>query len=232
MPHAPSAHPKPQHRLTHLTAWQRQAAALLPALVAGLAAALWLSPRGPVPWLIGWTVYCASYVGLVWHLAARLDAAATQHRAQREDPGAVMLFVLVTAAACSSLVAVAVNVQATQSLQGWERASNLGLMALSLAGAWLLIQCVFTLHYARVYYRKGAAADATERGLGFPDGKDPDYLDLLYYSAVIGMTSQVSDVNIRSRAMRHLSLVHALLSFAFNLIVLATAVNVFASAGR
>jgi len=226
------APPSPLHRLTHLTAWQRQAVALLPAVLAGAGGAIWSTSTGPASWLIAWIVYCATYVALVWHLAARLDAAATQHRAQREDPGAVMLFVLVTAAACTSLVAVAMNVQATQTMQGWQRAFNLGLMALSLAGAWLLIQCVFTLHYARVYYRSGAGSDTAERGLNFPDGKDPDYLDLLYYSAVIGMTSQVSDVTINSRAMRHLSLVHALLSFAFNLIVLATAVNVFASAGH
>jgi uncharacterized membrane protein len=220
-----------QHRLTHLTAWQRQAVALLPAALAGAASARWAPAGGATPWLAAWIAYCATYVGLVWHLAAKLDATATQHRAQREDPGALMLFLLVTAAACASLLAVALNVQATQALQGWQRASNLGLMALSLAGAWLLIQGVFTLHYARVYYR-GDGKGEPDRGLAFPDGKDPDYLDLLYYSAVIGMTSQVSDVSIRSRGMRHLTLLHALLSFAFNLIVLATAVNVIASAGR
>lgn len=220
------------HPLTHLTAWQRQAVAWLPAILVGAAGAAWAPIKGPAPWLMGWSAYCATYVGLVWHLAARLDTNATRHRAQREDPGAVMLFVLVTAAACASLVAVAMNVQATQTLQGWQRTAQLGLMALSLAGAWLLIQAVFTLHYARVYYRGGDEGGQPERGLRFPDGKDPDYLDLLYYSVVIGMTSQVSDVNIRSRVMRHLTLVHALLSFAFNLIVLATAVNVFAGAGR
>jgi uncharacterized membrane protein len=220
------------HRLTHLTAWQRQVVAVWPGVLVGAASGTWAGLAGAAPWLMAWSVYCATYVGLVWHLAARLDAAATQQRAQREDPGAAMLFVLVTAAACASLGAVAMNVQATQALEGWQRASNLGLMALSLAGAWLLIQCVFTLHYARVYYRSQDDQGTPERGLGFPDGKDPDYLDLLYYSAVIGMTSQVSDVSIRSRTMRHLALVHALLSFAFNLIVLATAVNVFASAGR
>ncbi len=226
----PPAHGTAQHRLTHLSAWQRQSLALLPAVCAGAGVATLFS--GAVPWLVAWVVYCATYVGLVWHLAARLDATATRQRAQREDPGAVMLFVLVTAAACASLLAVALNVQATQALQGWHRAFNLGLMGLSLAGAWLLIQCVFTLHYARVYYRTRDTAEqgAPARGLAFPDGKDPDYLDLLYYSAVIGMTSQVSDVSIRSRGMRHFTLVHALLSFAFNLVVLATAVNVFAGA--
>ncbi|MBW0170908.1 MAG: DUF1345 domain-containing protein, partial [Hydrogenophaga sp.] len=220
------------HRLTHLSAWQRQAAALLPAAVVGMAGATWVPGAGVVPWLMAWVAYCLAYVGLVWHLASRLDAAATRQRAQREDPGAVMLFVLVTAAACASLMAVAMNVNATQALQGWSKALGLVLMGLSLTGAWLLIQCVFTLHYARVYYRSAVGDGEPRRGLAFPDHKDPDYLDLLYYSAVVGMTSQVSDVSIRSRAMRHLTLLHALLSFAFNLVVLATAVNVFAGAGH
>lgn len=198
-----------------------------------MAGATWAPGAGSAaPWLIAWVVYCLTYVGLVWHLASRLDAAATRHRAQREDPGAVMLFVLVTTAACASLMAVAMNVNATQALQGWSKALGLVLMGLSLTGAWLLIQCVFTLHYARVYYRSTVGDGEPRRGLAFPDHKDPDYLDLLYYSAVVGMTSQVSDVAIRSRAMRHLTLVHALLSFAFNLVVLATAVNVLAGAGR
>ena len=216
----------------HLTAWQRQGIALLPAAVAGAISAAAMPEQPAAMWLIGWITYCATYVALVWHLAARLDAAATQRWAQREDPGAAMLFVFVTAAACVSLLAVAINVENTRSLQGGERVLQLALMALSLAGAWLLIQCVFTLHYARVYYREVNEKGAVGRGLAFPDQREPDYLDLLYHSMVVGMTSQVSDVTVHSRAMRHLVLVHGVLSFGFNLGVLATAVNVFASAGH
>lgn len=216
----------------HLNAWQRQSIALPPAAAAGLLAALWMPGLEPAPWLIGWITYCTTYVGLVWHLAARLDADATRRRAQREDPGAVMLFVLVTVAACASLLAVATNVGGARALDGWARGIQLVLMGLSLAGAWLLIQGVFTLHYARVYYRDSQKDGTPDRGLAFPDGRDPDYLDLLYHSMVVGMTSQVSDVSVRSRPMRHLVLLHAVLSFGFNLGVLATAVNVFASAGR
>ncbi|WP_439590359.1 DUF1345 domain-containing protein [Hydrogenophaga sp.] len=216
----------------HLTAWQRQGLALLPAALACALSAAWLPESSAALWLIGWITYCATYVALVWHLAARLDAETTQQWAQREDPGAAMLFVFVTAAACVSLLAVAINVGSTRTLEGGERGLQLALMALSLAGAWLLIQCVFTLHYARVYYREGIEAGSLDRGLAFPGGRDPDYLDLLYHSMVVGMTSQVADVSVRSRPMRHLVLMHALLSFAFNLGVLATAVNVFASAGH
>lgn len=133
----PSAPVAAHHRLTHLSAWQRQVVALLPAALAGAALAMLVQEAGAAPWLVAWIVYCASYVGPV----------------------------------CT--------------------------------------------------WRHGCA-----------QREDPDYLDLLYHSAVIGTTSQVSDVSIRSRGMRHLTLVHALLSFAFNLVVLATAVNVFASAAH
>ncbi|MCW5653944.1 DUF1345 domain-containing protein [Hydrogenophaga sp.] len=219
------------HRLVHLNAWQRQGIALVPAGLAGAGGAVWAPGIEPAPWLMAWIAYCLVYVGLVWRLAARLGAEETRQRAQREDPGAAMLFALVILAACTSLLAVVMNIQDTQSLQGWQRLLRLVLMGLSLAGAWLLIQCVFTLHYARVYYRSSLRQGEPDRGLAFPDGHDPDYLDLLYHSAVVGMTSQVSDVTVRSRPMRHLVLMHGVLAFGFNLVVLAAAVNVFASAG-
>lgn len=90
-----------------------------------------------------------------------------------------------------------------------------------------MLQTVFALHYARVYYRRGDNGDQSG-GLVFPGGQAPDYLDFLYFSAVVGMTSQVSDVAMASRRMRRLTLVHGVLSFGFNLVVLAIAVNVVA----
>ena len=184
------------------------------------------------PWLTAWLGYCAAYLGIVWHLALRLDAADTRRRAQRFDPGARMLFVLVAAAACASIVAVALAVDTSRTLHGGARWAHIALAMAGLAAAWLLLQTVFALHYAREFYRSEAASRAaaeTARGLAFPGGQQPDYLDFLYFSAVIGMTSQVSDVAVTSRPMRRLTLVHGVLSFGFNLVVLALAVNVFAS---
>lgn len=209
------------------------------ALPAGLAAA-WASSAlqgtaagaAETPWLTAWLGYCAAYLGIVWHLALRLDAADTRRRAQRFDPGARMLFVLVAAAACASIVAVALAVDTSRTLHGGARWAHIALAMAGLAAAWLLLQTVFALHYAREFYRSEAASRAaaeTARGLAFPGGQEPDYLDFLYFSAVIGMTSQVSDVAVTSRPMRRLTLVHGVLSFGFNLVVLALAVNVFAS---
>jgi len=218
------------HWSARFSAWQRQAVALLPALLAGGAVAVWTDAAGATPWLCGWVVYCAVYNGLVWRLAGHLDAAATHRRARWEDPGAAMLLVLVTGAACTSLLAVAVAADSGRALLGWPRVVHLGLMLASLASAWLLIQWAFALHYARAYYLPRPGAHEPARGLAWPEGEDPDYLDFFYHSAIVGMTSQVADVTVQSRAMRRLVLLHGLLSFCFNLIVLSMAVNVFASA--
>jgi uncharacterized membrane protein len=221
------------HWSARFSALQRQAVALLPALLAGGVAAGGFGAALNTALLCAWLAYCGSYLGLVAHLAWRLNAADTHRRARWEDPGAAMLFVLVTLAACASLVSVGMALQTGSQLAPWARAAHLLLIALSLAGAWLLIQVVFALHYARRYYLPGLADCEPARGLDFPGGQAPDYLDFFYFSAVVGMTSQVSDVAVRSRAMRRLTLVHGLLSFAFNLIVLALAVNAMAaSLGR
>ena len=181
-----------------------------------------------VPWLTGWLAYSLTYLATAWRLAVHLDAQATRRRAEWIEPGAAMLFGLAAAAACASIVAVALAVDTSRTLQGLARWGHPALAMASLAAPWLLLQTVFALHYARVFYRRGRDTDAPAGGLNFPGGQDPDYLDFFYFSAVVGMTSQVSDVAVASHRMRRLTLMHGLLSFAFNLVVLALAVNVFA----
>lgn len=215
------------HWSARISALQRQGFALGAALLTGFAATRWVS-NGEVWFLAGWLAYCAVLLGSTWHLAAHLDAHATRRRAQLIDPGSAALFVLVATACCASIVAVALGVETAKALIGWARWAHLAMAMASLAASWLLMQAMFALHYARVFYRPLAARDEPTRGLVFPGGQEPDYLDFLYFSAVVGMTSQVSDVAVASRRMRRLTLLHGLLSFAFNLVVLALAVNVFA----
>ena len=154
--------------------------------------------------------------------------AGTRRRAQWIDPGAVMLFGLAAAAACASIVAVALAVETSPTLHGVAPSAHLALAMASMAAGWLLLQTLFALHYARIFYRRGHHGDEAARGLIFPGGQDPDYLDFPYFSAVVGMTSQVADVAVASRRTRQLTLAHGVLSFVFNLLVLGLAVNVFA----
>jgi uncharacterized membrane protein len=93
-----------------------------------------------------------------------------------------------------------------------------------------VIQTVFAFHYARRYYVDLREQAPHAGGLVFPGDADPDYLDFAYYSFVIGMTSQVSDVQATSPIMRRMTLVHSVLSFIFNIAVLALSINTIASA--
>jgi uncharacterized membrane protein len=86
---------------------------------------------------------------------------------------------------------------------------------------------IFSLHYAHEYYGEGR--DKKIGGLNFPGENEPDYLDFLYFSLVIGMTSQVSDVAITSRSIRRVAALHGTLSFFFNLTVLALTVNMISN---
>ncbi len=100
----------------------------------------------------------------------------------------------------------------------------------ALTSSWLVIQTVFAFHYARRYYVDLHARATHAGGLVFPGGSDPDYLDFAYYSFVIGMTSQVSDVQVTSPIMRRMTMVHGVLAFIFNIAVLALCINTIASA--
>lgn len=216
------------HWSARIGALERQGLALAAAALGGFAATRWAAAT-EVPFLTAWLAYCAVLLGSTWHLAAHLDARATRRRAQHIDPGAAVLFVLVATACFASIVAVALAVGTAKVLVGWARWAHLALAMISLVASWLLMQAGFALHYARVFYRPAPSHDEPARGLRFPNDQEPDYLDFLYFAAVVGMTAQVSDVAVASRRMRRLTLLHGLLSFAFNLVVLALAVNVFAS---
>lgn len=223
-------HPlKDLHWSTRLSAFRRQGLSLTAASIIGVAITFFLRTPLIMSLLTVWCAYCIANLVLAGLLVYHSDARATRRRAQWHDPRAFFLFMIVVLAGCASLVAVTLAINTGNDLRGVAHWVHLSIVFVSLAGAWLLIQIKFAFHYARVYYRPLSPDKESAHGLAFPGDQEPDYLDFFYYSAVIGMTSQVSDVAATSRHMRRLTLFHGLLSFAFNLIVLAIAVNVLAS---
>jgi uncharacterized membrane protein len=94
--------------------------------------------------------------------------------------------------------------------------------------SWLMTHTTFAFRYAHEYYQIDPGAAGIAGGLEFPGEKRPDYLDFMYFSLVLGMTFQVSDVQITARKFRRLAAVHGLLSFLFNTIILALTVNLAA----
>ena len=198
-----------------------------------LALAAFFAQPDSISWhtrtIVSWDLGTIAYLGLAWWLIARSDARETRDHALSQDQSGYVIFIFVVSAACASIVAIGFVVGTIKELAFWPRAWHLALTVAALASSWLLIQTVFAFHYARRYYVRVHRESAEPAELLFPGNRDPDYLDFAYYSFVIGMTSQVSDVAVTSRRMRRLTLVHAFLAFVFNIAVLALAINIIAS---
>jgi uncharacterized membrane protein len=178
--------------------------------------------------LMGWCLAVAVYLVLAWWLADEFDAKRTRERAQQQDQSSPLLFVVLVVAGLASVVAIVEMLQNVKDLKESQRAWHIALSMAALALSWLLIQTTFAFRYAHRYYQEEMNNKIAGAGLDFPGKLDPDYFDFLYYSFVVGMTSQVSDVQVTSREMRRLTLVHGVLSFGFNMLVLALSINVVA----
>ncbi|MCJ0762276.1 DUF1345 domain-containing protein [Variovorax terrae] len=184
----------------------------------------------PTRGLLAWCLGAAVYLVLAWWLAVEFDAERTRHRVRAQDQRALVLFMVMVVAVLASVAAIALMLQQVKGLSGAQRSAHIVLSMLALACSWLLIQAIFAFRYAHRYYRDDPPGRAVGSGLEFPGGQNPDYFDFMYYSHVVGMTSQVSDVQITSREMRRLTLVHSVLAFGFNMLVLALSINVVAGA--
>jgi uncharacterized membrane protein len=202
-------------------------------LVYGLIAALAVAAVPlPMGWefrgLLAWCAGLLVYLGLAWWLCVDFDAKRTRERAQAQDETSFVLFLVLLLATAACVAAITALMQQSRDLSGFQRGLHIGLSMLALGVSWLFIQTIFTFRYAHRYYFEEKQNEPDGPGLQFPGGLDPDYFDFLYYAHVVGMTSQVSDVQVTSREMRHITLVHSVLSFGFNMLILALSINVVA----
>ncbi|MES2415765.1 MAG: DUF1345 domain-containing protein [Pseudomonadota bacterium] len=198
-------------------------------LVAALAtAALPLTAGGEFRALLGWCVGILVYLVLAWWLCMEFDSKRTRERAQAQDEPSAVLLLMMVLATLACVAAITMLMQQARDMSGLERGLHVGLAVVAMVLSWLFIQTVFAFHYAHRYYFEEKQQEPDGAGLEFPGGLDPDYFDFLYYSHVVGMTSQVSDVQVTSREMRRLTLVHSVLAFAFNMLIVALSINVVA----
>lgn len=198
---------------------------LLIAAVVGAAVALFDPFAIPIATqiLIGWDVGLALYLALTYPMVVRTDIAGIRKRAAEEDEGAFAILLLSVIATLASLVAIVFELGAAKEASGIEAVGHVALAMTTIILSWTFVHMIFSLHYAHEFY--GERHDGKIGGLKFPGDAHPDYWDFLYFSLVIGMTSQVSDVAISSKNIRRVAAVHGVLSFFFNLTVLALTVN-------
>jgi uncharacterized membrane protein len=195
-------------------------------LVAGLALTLTPGSRPVTNFLTGWDIGVALYLVLALHAMARSDVARIRRRAAEEDEGDVAILVLTVAAALASLAAIFVELGTATGPGTVRSPGRLALAILTIALSWTFIHIIFALHYAHEFYD-----ETTGGGMNFPgDDREPDYWDFVYFSFVIGMTSQVSDVGVTSKRVRRTVTAHGIVSFVFNAALVALTVNIAASA--
>lgn len=175
--------------------------------------------------LSGWDIAVVLYLALAFHVCATSDVGRIRRNAGRQDEGQLAILTATVAAALASLAAIFAELGITEAGAARPR-SHLVLAAATILLSWAFIHMMFALHYAHEFYDETAG-----RGMSFP-GHDahPDYLDFVYFSFVIGMTSQVSDVAITSKLIRRTATVHGVVSFLFNAALLALTINIAASA--
>jgi uncharacterized membrane protein len=195
------------------------------AAAAGLYILLILLPAGlpvEVRAAAAWDAGVLVLLGRWWTGILRSSPSRARRRAAVDDPGRYAVFVIALVAGAISLAAATVLLRKRADFVTPEQDHLLVAVAIiAFASAWVLTHTAFTLHYAHLYYREAGAPG----GLTFAGGP-PDDLDFAYFAFTIGMTFQTSDVTINRRPVRRVLLGHAVLSFVYNTVILALAINV------
>ncbi|HEY4121437.1 MAG TPA: DUF1345 domain-containing protein [Byssovorax sp.] len=158
---------------------------------------------------------------LAWWIIVRADGEETCRRAAAEDPGRSAVWGIVTVSSLVSLFAAAVALREAKKLGGTSETVLVILALYAVVAAWTLTHTAYTLRYAHLYYGDGSGGS----GLTFPGSEQPNDMDFAYFSFCVGICYQVSDVSITSARIRRAVLGHSTLSFAYNTIVLALALN-------
>jgi uncharacterized membrane protein len=180
--------------------------------------------RGILAWDIGVLVFLLLSAQLfITESPDQMPAAA---EAQQE--GEWTIFGITLAVVIVSFVAVSSEFAAIKGVASERRVWQITLVAVTLFLSWLVTHVTFAFRYAHEFYARDLGGPDVDRGLEFPREAEPDYLDFLYFALVLGMTFQVSDVQITSRKLRRVAALHGLLSFLFNTIIIAFTVNIAA----
>jgi uncharacterized membrane protein len=203
-------------------------AAALAATVVFLFAPGWFKPTTRV--VAAYDVFALALLAWYWWIAFQRDPAAAGRRAATEDPGRnVVMAVVFGAVAFGFVAALAILARNPNDADPHHVALlyAIGLGAVILG--WLLIHTILAFRYARLYYQDRDGDNKSDGGLIFPGGAEPNDLDFAYFSFVLGMTFQVSDVQICSTVIRRLALAHGMVSFGYNTAILALGVNVISN---
>jgi uncharacterized membrane protein len=181
----------------------------------------------PAVTLITWIAVAMSIIILDWIVILSAHPRDIRKVASLEDSSRLTIFLFVLVASLASLIAMYLLLKSTKGESEETVTGYIFLAMTAVVVSWWLVHTVFTMRYAHLFYTVTDGHRTPTGGLEFPgDDKEPDYLDFVYFSFVIGMTFQVSDVEISSKQIRRLAWAHGLIAFAFNTAIVALSINV------
>lgn len=181
-----------------------------------------LDVRPALAVLVAFDIAALVFLSSTLYMVMHATTTSIRQRARNEDEGYWAFLLNGAAIALIALVALGMELHASK----YGGVIDIVLAAVTLLLSWLFLNTMFALHYAHQFY---GDSGGKESGLEFPGTKQPDYWDFLYFSFVLGMTFQVSDVEISDRGVRRVALAHSVIAFFFNVIIIALSVNVVAS---
>jgi uncharacterized membrane protein len=221
---------KPVVRPTMLVRLARLHARLLISIAVGMAVTLGLAMTDwstATKLLLGWDIGIVLYLLLVYQLMVTCGIDEIRRRASEDDEGAQAILILTGLAGLAIMGAIVAELGIAK-ISGQPRSGyGIAIAMATIFLSWAFVHTIFALHYAHEYY--GERGDRAIGGLTFPGRQPPDYWDFLYFSLVIAMTSQVSDVVITSKVIRRIATVHGALAFFFNVSVIALTVNIISN---
>jgi uncharacterized membrane protein len=169
-----------------------------------------------------------TFLGSVWHLILRADGPDTERLATQEDDTRASATLLLAAVCMASLLGVGFALGLAGDRTGTLRAVLIAVAAATVTLSWTVLNTVYTLRYAHLYY--GPAAGGIE--LSTDTATPPSYRDFAYVAFTVGMTYQVSDTALRNPQTRRTVLSHAVLAFIFGVVIVAGAINLIAGLVR
>ncbi|MBC7890206.1 MAG: DUF1345 domain-containing protein [Ferruginibacter sp.] len=178
-----------------------------------------------------WDAFALSFIVTGWIVIFTRPVAEIKKQANKEDGSRLFVMISILVSSFASMFTVLLLI-ISKSQSPDTAVLTVVLSITGMVVSWVMVHTIFTFHYAHMYYFEGKDDTPHTTALNFPDEESPDYLDFAYFAFVIGMTFQVSDVEISSRKIRRTALAHGLLAFALNTFVVALTINLIAGLNK
>ncbi len=182
--------------------------------------------------LLSWNVFAWGFLLIMVPFLLGSGTERLKQRAIDLDESEFLILTLTICAAIASFIGIFFQLGQLKDVHGTLKLLHMALVIGTVVSSWVFIQVMFGLHYAHEFFIRDDYVDResleSRGGLRFPGAPEPEFLDFLYFSSVIGAATATADVEIWSKTIRRLALVHTIISYFFNAAILGLLINIVA----